>query len=552
MDPVSVGVDFGSIGLRAAYMTGPGLPVPLSRTATTSRPWILCERSHSDPSAVTFPSLKSKLGTYPAVPADSIVEAIRELRHEVERRTSSTVARVVFSVPARYTSSQRRALQDLARQAGFQHVQLISDSIAAAIGYSESVKTGGTFVIYSMGYGGLELGLVRSVGAHHRVLGYESLAELGGFALDRIVLDSWIAYQRPDLHAQMANWDGAIWLGLRGRAQQVKELLSTCDVTFQVRMAGGAGMQPAAVPLARADFEATTASLFEASMGRLDALFEQTRTTMSDVDVVLLVGGSTQIPSLQATLRTRLDESRISWAGDLARGAAVYASRLGDATSTWRDNVMDAQLRDDHEPLEAVPALLPFREPPVVLEARELLQPIVQLIVEGHEDRASGLLHQLIIEAQSLLERASPAADGHTDGHSGIAQHSLDRASKLLRRGRHEEAVRMSHLAWQYALEDPDVFERMIDLHCQAAMAEPGIDQYQDARRWLLCAHHHDQSNIRVRELLAQRAYLHALDLRQLGRMAETVRALNECLAWNPEHSGGNQLQQALAQGDSR
>jgi hypothetical protein len=550
---VGVGVDFGSLGLRAAYATGSGPPVPLPRTAMERQSWILCEPSRRGPSPITFPSLKSKLGTHATVPVDSVVARLGELRREVEDRTSSTVARVVLSVPARYTSSQRRALHEVARQAGFQHIQLISDSIAAAIGYGETVKTGGTFVVYSMGYSGLELGLVRSAGGHYRVLGYEGLTEPGGLLLDRIVLNSWIAHQHRQLLSQAPHWDTATWLALRNSAQQVKEQLSTCDATFRAPIGGGVGTQPVEVPLAYADFEGVTASMFEASMLRLDALFEQTRTTMADVDTMLLVGGSTQIPSLQVALRARLDDSRISWAGDLARGAAVYASRLENAAaSTWHADVMDTQPYGDHEPLEDIPAMLPSRQSPVVLEARQLLQPVDQLIDEGHDDQAAAFLRQLIVEAQHLLERASPAGDGHTHGHAGIAQHSLNRADRLLRSGRHEEAVRMSHLAWQYALEDPDVFERMIDLHCQAAMTEPAVDQYPDARRWLLCAHRHDQSNTRVRKLLAQRAFLHALDLRQLGRMAETVLAVNECLAWNPEHSDGNRLQQTLPRTDGR
>jgi hypothetical protein len=548
MGRVSVGVDFGSLGLRAAYTVDSGPPVPLPSNSMGAQPWILCRPTGSGPlPAVAFPSLKSVLGTPMAAPETPVVEALGVLRRSVEERTSARVARVVLSVPARYSSAQRQAVLRLARQAGFEQARLISDSVAAVVGYAERVGAGGTFAVYSLGYSGLELGLVRSAGGAYRVLGYEGLAGLGGLVLDRLILSSWFEQQGESLRSRARHWDVATWQALRSRAQAVKERLSLHDASFPVDREIALGVPPRALTFSHTAFEARTARMFEASLGRFDALLEQAPMTMAEVDTLLLVGGSTQIPSLQAVLRSRRHGSRVSWAGDLARGAAVYAARLGDAASSPRAAVIDAEPAEEPGSVEELfSAPLPFRAASPVIQAQDVLEPVRALIDDGHEDRAAALLQQVIAEAQQLLERVSPADDGPRRSQDATAAHLLGRAERLQRGGRHDEAVRTSHLAWHAALEDPDVFERMIEVHCRAAMAKPTVEQYPDAQRWLLCAHHHDKSNARVHELLAERAYLQARDLYRLGRPHEAVHALNECLAWNPEHQGGTRLQRTL------
>jgi len=547
MGRVSVGVDFGSLGLRAAYAVDSGPPVPLPSTSTGAPPWILCRPAASGPHPpVAFPSVKSVLGTPAAAPGDPVVEALAALRRTVEERTSARVARVVLSVPARYTSAQRQAVLRLARRAGFEQARLISDSVAAVIGYAERVGAGGTFAVYSLGYSGLELGIVRSAGGSYRVLGYEGHGGLGGLVLDRLVLWSWFERQDESLRSRARHWDAATWQALRSLAQTVKEQLSLHDASFTADDGIALGVPPQALTFSHAAFEARTARMFEVSLGRLDALLGQAPMPMAEVDTLLLVGGSTRIPSLQAMLQSRRDGSRISWAGDLARGASVYAARLGDA-SPRPAAVIDAEPAEEPEPVEELfSAPLPSRTASPVIQAHDLLGPVRALIDEGHEDRAATLLQQLIAEARQLLERLSPADDGPVSDQAAMAAHLLGRAERLQRGGRHEEAVRTSHLAWQAALEDPDIFERMIEVHCRAAMARPTVEQYPDAQRWLLCAHHHDRSNARVHALLAERAYLQARDLNRLGRPQEAVHALNECLAWNPEHQGGSQLQRTL------
>ena len=148
---------------------------------------------------------------------------------------------------------------------------------------------------------------------------------------------------------------------------------------------------------------------------------------------------------------------------------------------------------------------------------------------------------------------------GTRDGHKDARQARAHRGFGAAERGEFErivnderlgvpleEAIRESHYAWQQDRDNPDVFDKMIEIHCEAAQARRGPDSYADAQRWLLCANQHDEGNGRVRELLAERHYLQARHLSDQGRRKEALQTLELCLAWDPEHSGGRTLQTAL------
>jgi tetratricopeptide (TPR) repeat protein len=126
------------------------------------------------------------------------------------------------------------------------------------------------------------------------------------------------------------------------------------------------------------------------------------------------------------------------------------------------------------------------------------------------------------------------------------AARALARAERLLARGKYEEAVRDSHRAWQHAPDDPDVFDAMIEIHCNAAAGDGAEQRHADAIRWLLCAHGHDRSNQRVRDLLADRQFAQASEFADEHRHDEALRAIDACLTWRSDYPDAQELQQAL------
>jgi hypothetical protein len=155
------------------------------------------------------------------------------------------------------------------------------------------------------------------------------------------------------------------------------------------------------------------------------------------------------------------------------------------------------------------------------------------------------LLLEVLEEAQKLLKSlerpaAPPPAPSPTtaDTHPDLAL-----AAAALQSGNLEEAVRLAHRASASAPEDPAVFRRMIEVHVTAADASPQHDQ---ALRWLLCAHSHDQASKAIHQHLARRYRLQARSLADAGLPAEALEAANRSLAFEPFNAGARALAEEL------
>jgi tetratricopeptide (TPR) repeat protein len=162
------------------------------------------------------------------------------------------------------------------------------------------------------------------------------------------------------------------------------------------------------------------------------------------------------------------------------------------------------------------------------------------LIGRGRHREAATLLNRIIDEAQRLLDRISAAP-----ALRPAALAYLSEARRRLKEGRYEEAVQCSHAAWRTQSDhsdDPEVFEEMIEIHCAAAMA----GRFDDAERWLRCAYWHDRTNTRIRGLLADRTYRHAVELRRQGKRDDAVAALRKTIEWDPDHEDAQALLRQL------
>ncbi len=159
------------------------------------------------------------------------------------------------------------------------------------------------------------------------------------------------------------------------------------------------------------------------------------------------------------------------------------------------------------------------------------------LVRQGQREAAAALLREIIAEARELLDdldrpdrpAPGPATEPPTSPTAESApapvldyasRRQLARAQALLSLGRYDHAVQAAHVAWQDAATRPagaDMLDAMIDVHCAAAMADMSPEHFADAERWLNCAYNHDPTNVRVRGLLAERTYRHAVELDRRG-----------------------------------
>lgn len=581
---VCLGLDFGSTGLRALFAL-PGAPARRLDTTAGDWPWLLCEPAPAGVLPVSFPGLKSRVGGGRPVraggaslpPERLVVRMLRLLRERLEAQTPGTVAQTVISVPVSYQSAQRAALRDAAEEAGLAPARLISDAMAAVVGYT-SERDSGTFLVYGMGYEGFELGLVRGVRGHYRALGHDGAATSGGRAFDGEVLSSAVRLlRRHHGPGSVSGADPEVWLTLRARAQEAREALSTPGGRGAAELSLDVGTgPPLEVRITRPHLDAYLAPHVRRTVDRARSLLDQSGMTPGDVDTLLLTGGNTLMEQVGSGV-AELGGHRVRAAPELlALGALKHAVRLAGGAAG------SAALEDGPLP-PADPADDTLADAPALTatlvrgaeQGREAaprgdVEQARLLAGQGRTWEAVALLREIIGEAGALLEsltsptsQASAEAAGpetdtgtrtDTDAEAAppvdrIALRQLARAESLLELGRYEDAVQASHAAWLGAATRPagaDVLDAMIDVHCAAAMADTSPGHFPDAERWLRCAYGHDPTNERVRGLLAERTYRHAVEVQRLGGRAEAIEALGKCLTWNPEHADAGALLRRL------
>ncbi|MEU1330855.1 Hsp70 family protein [Streptomyces sp. NPDC005865] len=642
--PVSLGIDFGATGVRALYAAQDGAAHRLA-AEWGDGPWLLCEPAAAGELPVTFPSLKSRLGSGrpvhlggKEVDADRIVaRLLRSVRERVEAVAPGRVAQTVISVPAYFGSAQRAALRDAAREAGLEPARLVNDSMAAVIGHMTE-RDSGTCLVYGMGYEGFELGLIRSVRGHFRSLGYEGGATSGGRSFDAETLSSAVRLLRRHRGASaVTGVDAAVWQELRARSQEVREALSAPDGPAAARLDLDLGTGPALwVRIARPDLDTYLERHVGRTVDRARSLLDQSGMTPMDVDTVLLVGGNTRMEQVRSRVAVLGARSVQAPPEVLALGALRHAVRLAggaassgpaaleegplEPDSSAQDTLSDAPplaatlvgAEEERDPGGAVREGGGGRRPGRVPDPRTTppgttLTPGAALAFgttsdtatgpgpapdprltdddgaadggaahrgvaharrlarQGREDEAVTLLREIIAEAQELLDALhrppAPAASGTplpepeptpAPAFDPASRRQLARAQALLALGRYDHAVQAAHIAWQDAATRPagaDMLDAMIDVHCAAAMADMAPEHFADAERWLNCAYGHDPTNVRVRGLLAERTYRHAVELDRRGERDEAIEALRKCLTWDPEHADAGALLRRLARG---
>ncbi|MGH3784982.1 MAG: Hsp70 family protein [Pseudonocardiaceae bacterium] len=587
MKPLHIGIDLGSMGLRVAYATDGSEAVSFEHGPVEEAGWLFCERSPASRSGVSFPSLKSRLGASAQLsyddgspaPSQTLTKALSQAKRSVEEQTGRPVAQAVICVPALYPTSQREALHDAALAARFTAAHLINDSVGAVTAHTTGRPSPATVLVFGAGYHGFELGLTRVVKGHVRVLAYEG-GGMAGADLDQLVLESLLHTIRASGWVlSEGQWEEARWMSVRAAAQTVKERLGATELAeFPlgiVRRSGGV-LQ---VNFRRQDFEEVVRDAFLPAIRLIEDLLQKAGMSRTELDAVVLTGGTTRIPALRSLLAEAVGNAPVVAPPptSLAVGAALHAAGLGSEPGPVRfeaERVVDTReaklpaadgvaLRATVSLTEGAPASAAFPAPatltvdqvtntPGLLAPGSLQRRISQLVKDGEAERARDELNELIREAQAVLDDLPDSHRQATLGPTSPAYRSqlaLTKARACLERRQFALAVSESHYAWKLGPDDPDVLDKMIDIHCAAATANSEPEQYEDAIRWLRCALGHDESNARTRSLLAERHYLQAQELHLRGQTKRALQVIDECLRWSPDHPEAVELQQSLVSG---
>src|SRR5438128_4299451 len=267
-------------------------------------------------------------------PEEISAQVLRKLADDATKYLGEKVTDAVITVPAYFNDAQRTATRDAGKIAGLNVLRIINEPTAAALAYGLDKKTSETVLVFDLGGGTFDVSILEVGEGVFEVKSTAGDTHLGGDDFDKRIVD-WLAEEfRRDQGIDLRT-DRQALQRLTEAAEKAKiELSSTVEATVSLPFitADATGPKHLETRLTRATFEQLTADLVERCAGPVQQALADAKLTARDLDEVVLVGGSTRIPAVQALVRrlTGGKEPNQSVNPDevVAVGAAIQAGVL--------------------------------------------------------------------------------------------------------------------------------------------------------------------------------------------------------------------------------
>ncbi|MDD3578067.1 MAG: molecular chaperone DnaK [Candidatus Cloacimonetes bacterium] len=271
---------------------------------------------------------------------------LSKMKETAEAYLGTTITEAVITVPAYFNDDQRQATKDAGRIAGLEVKRIINEPTAAALAYGMENKKEQKVAVYDLGGGTFDISILDISSGVVEVLATNGDTHLGGDDFDKRVID-WIVDQFKKQEGIDLSRDPMALQRLREAAEKAKIELSgtvTTNINLPFITADATGPKHLNLDLSQAEFNRMTSDLVERSLGPCKRALADAKLSTSDIQEVLLVGGSTRIPAVgEAVERFFGKKPNRSLNPDevVAIGAAIQGAILsGD------DNVSDVLLLD--------------------------------------------------------------------------------------------------------------------------------------------------------------------------------------------------------------
>jgi molecular chaperone DnaK len=238
-------------------------------------------------------------------PPEIAAKVLQKLKKAAEDYLGEKVTEAVITVPAYFNDSQRQATKDAGKIAGLEVRRIINEPTAAALAYGLDKKENEVIAVYDFGGGTFDISILEVGDNVVQVIATNGDTHLGGDDVDMLIMDWLIAEFKKDSGIDVSE-DKMVIQRLKDAAEQAKiELSSKMETTINLPFltADASGPKHLSKQLTRAKLEQMIRPLVERSMEPVKKALEDSKKKPSEIDEVVLVGGSTRIPLVQETVK---------------------------------------------------------------------------------------------------------------------------------------------------------------------------------------------------------------------------------------------------------
>lgn len=274
---------------------------------------------------------KLSLGDREYSPQEVSAFILRNLVERAKKVLGSKVERVVITVPAYFTDAQRKATREAGELAGLSVDRIVNEPTAASLAYDIGHKDASQILVYDLGGGTFDVSVVRTEGGVVEVLATAGDNRLGGDDFDALIVERLNERLEKEGGSDLRD-DRSVQARLLHAAEAAKRKLSFEPfATVEEDNLAVADGRPVhlSCELSRVDFESDIKDLLQGSLKHVSKALADAKLRPTDLDLVLLVGGSTRIPMVARLLKDRLGSmphGEVDPDQCVALGAAVQAA----------------------------------------------------------------------------------------------------------------------------------------------------------------------------------------------------------------------------------